>query len=347
MKRKMLLRTVFLLLFAVLLWFVLGPAISSRTNVPQQRADSASLSVRSPLSPSRGGPSIPTTTLRAAAAPQKVLRYGGDAAELGMVREGEMEPVGPQSFALCSDGNVLVADVAKQRLAVYAPDGTYLRSIHLPDIALGDVATDKSGRIYVYDQVRFALHQYDADGTPLSALALNPRDIDTRGYFHVVGDSVYFADAGMHDVLVARIEAGALTTPEASSDRKTDGIHAESGRVYSVGLVRGEALLVQVREPGSEGVSLLEAPVGGIVSACFAGEDRDQRFYIQTERLEGSAIVLEVVTFSPSGEQLNVIRLPENDYFIWTARLVAVHSDGALVQFLPQRDQARLNWFAN
>jgi hypothetical protein len=63
--------------------------------------------------------------------------------------------------------------------------------------------------------------------------------------------------------------------------------------------------------------------------------------------MEGPTVVLEVMTFAPSGEQLGVRRLPENDYFIWTAKLVDVRSDGALVQFLPQRDQARLNYFAN
>jgi hypothetical protein len=341
--RKLLLKIAFLLLFVCLLWVTLGPANFSHRNLPDPRANAAHLSPRSQISFS-GRP--PITALPFATASHNVLRYGSDAAELGMVHGVEMEPVGPPSFAVSSDGNVLVADTAKQRVAIYAPDGTYLRSISVTGIALGDVTTDKAGRIYVFDQVRFTLHQYDADGTPRSTLALNPKDIDTRGYFHVAGAAVYFADAAVQDVLVANIEAGGLTAPDASIERKTDGIHAESGKVYSVGLVRGEALLVQVRESATD-AKLLEAPVDGIVSARFAGEDRDQRFYIQTERLEGATVVLEVVTFASSGEQLGVRHLPENDYFIWTAKLVDVRSDGALVQFLPQRDQARLNYFAN
>jgi hypothetical protein len=85
----------------------------------------------------------------------------------------------------------------------------------------------------------------------------------------------------------------------------------------------------------------------GIVSARYAGEDQVQRFYVQTERLEGTNIVLEVLAFSPSGEQLATTRMPENDYVIWTAKLVDVRADGAIVQFLPQRDQAKLNLFTN
>jgi hypothetical protein len=39
--------------------------------------------------------------------------------------------------------------------------------------------------------------------------------------------------------------------------------------------------------------------------------------------------------------------MPENDYAIWTAKLVDVGADGTIVQFLPQRDQAKLNLFVN
>ena len=58
-------------------------------------------------------------------------------------------------------------------------------------------------------------------------------------------------------------------------------------------------------------------------------------------------IVLEVLAFSPTGEQLATTRMPENDYAVWTAKLVDVRADGTIVQFLPQRDQARLNLFTN
>jgi sugar lactone lactonase YvrE len=266
-----------------------------------------------------------------------------------MIAEKEQPPVGPESFAIGKDGDILVADVVNQRVVVYSSDGAYLRSTDLPGIALGDVTADKQGRVYVYDQVRRALHQYDADGTPRNTLDLNPKDIDTRGYFHVTGNAIYFADAAARDVLVATVQDdGLLVAADKSAERTTDGIHAESGRIYSLSVDRGQALRLQVREPAAQSVERnLQLPLPGIVSALYAGEDEAQRFYVQTERLAGTSIVLEVLAFSPAGEQLAATRMPENNYAIWTAKLVDVRTDGTIVQFLPQPEQAKLNLFAN
>jgi hypothetical protein len=72
-----------------------------------------------------------------------------------------------------------------------------------------------------------------------------------------------------------------------------------------------------------------------------------QRSYVQTERLAGTGIVQEVLAFSPASELLTATRMPENDYAIWTAKLVDVRGDGTIVQFLPEQSQAKLNLFTN
>jgi sugar lactone lactonase YvrE len=280
---------------------------------------------------------------------QRVLNYGGAEGEIGMIHERGQTPVGPDSFAVGKDGGILVADVVNQRVVVYSSNGAYVRSLSLPGIALGDVTADQQGRLYVYDQVRRALLQYDPDGTLRSTLNLNPKDIDTRGYFHVTGNAVYFADSAARDVHVATVQDGSLVAADNSAERTADGIHGESGRIYSLSLDGGQALRLHVWDP-PEAVSdgkTLEVSLPGIVSARYVGEDRARRFYIQTETLAGTNIVLEVLTFSPAGEQLAVTRMPENDYAIWTGKLVDVRGDGTIVQFLPQREQAKLNLFTN
>lgn len=60
----------------------------------------------------------------------------------------------------------------------------------------------------------------------------------------------------------------------------------------------------------------------------------------------GNNIILEVFAFSASGQPLGTTRLPENDYAIWTAKLVDIAADGIIVQFLPQWQQAQLNLFS-
>jgi len=280
---------------------------------------------------------------------QRVLKYGSGEGELGIVLGRGQPPVGPESFAVARDGSILVADVVNQRVVVYSSEGAYLRSIELPGIALGDVIMDKQDRVYVYDQMRRALHQYDADGAPRSRLELNPKDIDTRGYFHIAGNALYFADAAARDVLVAAVQDGMLVPPDGSTERRAPGIHGESGRIYSLSLEKGQAARLEVWDP-PEALSdgrYLDIPLPGIVSARFVGEDDSQRCYVQTERLEGDRIVLEVLTFSAAGERVAVTLMPENDYAIWTAKLVSVRGDGTLVQFVPQQEQARLNLFAN
>jgi hypothetical protein len=90
----------------------------------------------------------------------------------------------------------------------------------------------------------------------------------------------------------------------------------------------------------------VEVALPDILSACYVGEDQTRRFYIQIERLVEGRVILEVLTFSPASEQLSSMRLPENDYAIWTTKLVDVAADGTIVQFLPQKSQAKLNLFS-
>jgi hypothetical protein len=291
---------------------------------------------------------VPVVTNYLHLSSQTLVHYGSNDEEVGMVLGAGRPPVGPEAFALGNDGNVLVADVVNHRVTVYGSDGTLLRSIKLPGVALGDVMSDREGRIYVYDQVRRALLQFTAEGAPCSTLDLEAKDIDTRGYFHVVGGEIYFADGAAHDVLVATLQDGLLKTPDASAERTADGIHGESGRIYSTSLQRGQALQVQVTDPtGAAKPQAVQVPFPGIVSARYLGEDQAGRFYVQAERLQETGVVLEVVAFGPKGEPLATTCIPENDYAVWTTKLLDVRPDGTLVQFIPQQDQAKLNLFAN
>jgi hypothetical protein len=345
--RVLLVALVLLALVVCLVGLGVRLARPNRTSVPV--AAGAEPSQTSPVSRSAGNASAHAPAGKALAAyrlsAQHVLAYGGGEGQVGMVRGAGQPPVGPEAFALGKDGTVLIADVVNRRVLVYSAEDSYLRSVDVAGVALGDVTTDSQGRLYVYDQARRALLQYDADGKALGTLDLKPKDIDTRGYFHVVGSDVYFADAAARDVLVATLRDGVLVAPDDSAERRTEGIHGASGRVYSISVDKEQALRVEVRDPAGAGVRNVQVQLLGVVSARYAGEDEAGRFYVQTERLDGKRIVLEVLTFSASGEQLAATPMPENDYAIWTAKLVDVRADGTLVQFLPQPEQAKLNVF--
>jgi hypothetical protein len=111
---------------------------------------------------------------------------------------------------------------------------------------------------------------------------------------------------------------------------------------------RGVAFRLTVREPETDApAQSRQVPVPGLLSARFVGEDAARRFYVQVETLEAGGVALGVIAFTPEGRPVRTLRLPENDYALWTARLLDVQPDGTLVQFLPQREQAKLYRFVN
>lgn len=266
-----------------------------------------------------------------------------------MIRDPGQTPIGPESFTITADGNILIADLANRRLLLCGPNGALLRSIPTGQVNLNDLVTDRQGRLFVYDQRERMLFREQPGGATgeesfVPALRLNPADIDTRGYFHVVDDNIYFADAAARDVLVAVIDGeGALQTPEAV-ERVSPGIHAASGRVYDVASTKGEGLRVVIYEaPQAQGSAAINLPMPDLLAARFIGEDNRGRFYAQVERLVGGRVLLEVHEFGPAGERLRVTPLPENDYALWTAKLAQAGPGGRIIQFLPGETEAKLN----
>jgi sugar lactone lactonase YvrE len=277
---------------------------------------------------------------------QRILRYGEGEGELGFVPAHGQPAVGPESFALDRNGNILVADRVNRRVVFCGPGGAYLRSIEIPSVNLNDVVADRQGGFCVFDQATRSLHHYDATGATKNVLQLSPADVDTRGYFHIADDAIYFADAAARDVLVASLKNGMLGAPDPTTGRTSQGIHADSGRVYCVSVARGEGLQVRVAHPAVQPAEEEQkVAMPDILSARFVGEDEARRFYVQVERLAGRGVILEVLVFGPAGERLGAVRIPENDYAIWTTKLLEVGANGAIVQFLPGESEARLNLF--
>jgi outer membrane protein assembly factor BamB len=133
---------------------------------------------------------------------------------------GEPELLGrPEGIALDVDGNVYVSDAAKGQILVYAPGGTYLRSI---DTEIGeprDVALDGQGYIYVSDGEAGLVHVLDAQGSPLLELGRGQLSFPWGVAVDASG-RVYVADAGYHRVMVLAPPSevpAAVPTPAAAA----------------------------------------------------------------------------------------------------------------------------------
>jgi hypothetical protein len=278
---------------------------------------------------------------------ETTIQYGNGDGQIGIIRGAGGQPVsGPESFTIGADGSVYLADQVNQRVLVYSNGGELLRSISISGIGLADLTVDGKGNIYVYDDAERRLSQFSSDGSLLKNLLLNPADIVSRGYVHIEGQSVYFANSANTDILIASVQDGILTAADLNSDRNSDGIHSVTGKVYSIDVTRGQDLQVRVHND-SENLDEQQFTVSlpGILSATYVGEDQNGQFYIQTERSDGTAIALEVQKFDMKGQLLATTRMPETDYALGTTKLLEVGNDGAIVQFLPQNDQATLQIF--
>ena len=274
---------------------------------------------------------------------QRVLAYGSGPGEVGMRRVPGETPVGPESYAIGPEGNILIADLVNHRIVVCGPDGGYLRDVGVPGINLNDLVVATNGTIIIYDQREHRLYAGDAVAGFTNMLTLNARDIDTRGYFHVVGDAVYFADAAVRDVLVASLDGRELRYQEPGIERQFKGIHGQDGRVYEVAITRGESVQVRISDPGQSTSRDLDLPLTDVVAARFIGTDRSGRFYLSTERLDSGRVSLEVIGFGPDGVPWERTRLADNDYAIWTAKLVESALDGQVIQFVPGEESAKIN----
>jgi hypothetical protein len=262
-----------------------------------------------------------------------IIRYGSEEGMVGMIKGNEHAALGPQSFTVDRNGNIFLADLVNERVVVYSSDGTYLRTIDMTGFVLHDIIVDDSGNIYSYDHTRRTLFQHDAQGALKNSLQLNPRAVDTRGYLHIVNNGVYFADAASRDVLLATLQRGMLLPAEP--EQTFSGIHAASGRIYSVDLKREKTFIIHVEDSKLQKPLKREFPLQGVVSATFAGEDIHGRFFVQTETLEGNSIVLGIHTLDSNGTLQSSITIP-NDYALWTAKLVDMTPNGIIAQFLPQ-----------
>ena len=273
-----------------------------------------------------------------------VIKYGRNEGQLGMIRENGQTPVGPESFTLDSQGNILLADTVNHRMLVFSADGAYLRGItfsrHIP---VNDIVLVGANNFCVYDHMEHSLHLFDDKGALQQTLVLKPGDIDTRGYFHVVDGAVYFADAAERDVLVATFINGLLVPADTSAIRMSNGIHSSSSRIYSVTLSRGTSVQVEIQKSTSESRPLnVNIPLDHVVSAVFIGEDVEQNFYIQTEVIYENKVNLAIQIFNFVGVLQGAVKIAQNDYALWTSKLVMVTPSGDIVQFIPQREQAQI-----
>ena len=277
-----------------------------------------------------------------------LTKNGLNRKRLGVVRGEHVPPRGPESFANDAEGNFYICDTVNRRIQIYSPEGTYQGRISLRQNTVpNDVVIDDRKVIYVYDDFQGKLHQIDKSGALLNSINVDRRRWKCRSAMHMVNNTIYVTSCDQEDLLIGKIENGQLEAPtdEDTALYSTRGILGPSGKRYLVKLTKWKKGEIFIIDNAGAVINSVDLSLSEILSIKFLKEDKKCNFYVQTERVEDEEIVLEVNKFGPNGSFLCTVLIPENDYKIWSVKLLSVDENGHIWQLLPEIEKARLNVF--
>lgn len=277
----------------------------------------------------------------------KDILYGQGKESVGKLSVEDLPRRGPESFSNDTEGNFYISDTVNRRIQIFSSDGAHLYEIPLQEgMVASDVAVDKLGRIYVYD-AQGKLYQYDKEGNLLSSINVDTGRWQIRMDMHIADDRIYITSVEQEDVLIGRIVNGLLVTPTADDLSKPlpKGVYGFSGKRYFVHLTRWEKGNVEIIDASGVTFRTIDIPIKGLVSIKFLQDDKNGKFYLQTERTENDKVILEVQKFAADGSHLTTLGIPDTDYDTWSVRLLSIDENGNIYQFLPSKEKGRLNTF--
>ena len=267
---------------------------------------------------------------------------------LGVLIQNDLPTRGPESFSNDGEGNFYICDTVNRRIQIYSQEGNFRSEVVLKDnIVPNDVVIDDRKILYVYDDAQRKLHQIDKSGVLMRSINVDASQLECRSAMHIIHDDIYIKTCDQDDVLVGKIKNALLEAPtiEDNDLSSKNGILGLSGKRYLVKLSRWEKGEILIYDSKGLLIKLVDLPLIGILSIKFLSEDNNGNFYVQTERSENNIILLEVQKYNSSGNLLCSVLIPENEYKIWSVKLLSIDKSGSIWQLFPQTEKARLNIF--
>lgn len=281
------------------------------------------------------------------------IPYGAEEGQLGFVDEEEVPKMGPSSFANDAEGNLYVCDTVNRRIQVYNQDGAYQRTVPLANhVTPIDIVVEDPNHLFVYDHSTRQLHQVAYDGKVVASTQFDPRTIPCLNSMHIVGENIYRRTCDENDMLVGMIQNERLikATEDMQMRGANRGIVAPSQRRYALELLRGKKGAIYLHDDKNllaGRKKLKDLDIERPISLKFLKEDKRGNFFLQTERLVGKKVVLEIRKFNAAGERLCVLPIHDTDYAAWPIKLLSVDSDGRIWQLVPGAESARLHVFSS
>lgn len=257
------------------------------------------------------------------------FRYGKSRGEFGIIIEKEIEPIGPCAFTVDKYGNIYIEDPINSVIKVINPgEDRIIKEIPI-DGMYDDIAIDAALKIYLLDRSQSRILAVDETGK--CETMLKDGKLLEEGFWLSSTPSGLF--------LVSEQESYNI-----KDEYCTNGVVSKSGMSYKTEWYNESTGILKVLDKTGKSQQEIEIKRQGLASIYFLGEDTDGNIYLQIEYIVSETEVgLEVIKLSKEGKKISTLQIPENNYYVWTSRLLFVDTFGKLYQVLPKSNCLKIN----
>lgn len=251
------------------------------------------------------------------------INYGFQEDEIGIIVEPETPPLGPLSFSADGNGNIYIADPVNSSIKVFSMQGKLLKIVSFKGF-YDDLIVTPEGEIYILKRDSSEVLRIEADGRIIS-FRISPEISLHPSKLFLWKGNVFVKDERLLALLYSK-----------DSSR-------EIPYFYDVEFLKiGKGIIRRISPEGEKREFFIERE--SLLSLEFLNEDKNGNIYLQIEYLISDNMVgLEVVKVNQKGDIVSVIPIPENDYFLWTSRLLFVDEKGWIYQVLPGPTSVKVN----
>ena len=300
------------------------------------------------------------------------IPYGGGEKEVGVISGGEGLSIGPSSFNADDEGNIYICDKVEGRVQVFSPTGAYLYTIPMKghpiyrdatsrgyDTVIQDVAVDKHGFVYIYDNYG-RVFQYDKKGNVIKSIGVEnvKENWTVAGGPQVIDDEIYIEISMSNNLMdngllaIGRILPDKTLVPPSDEEKKNPRLKNKrfgliTGKEYT-GKAPSQIRTEIKMKPKDGGLTrLISFPFEGIISCQFFGEDEKGNFYLKTDRGgENRQLAVEVHKINGDGDYLTTLKFPRDEFYYDSLKDYSISKDGTVYDFRATEKRLQITIFS-
>lgn len=254
-----------------------------------------------------------------------IINYGSADEELGLYIEPETPPVGPHAFSVDPEGNLYIADPVNSSIKIFSGKKKKVLKIFSVKDFYDDLSVSPSGDIYLLKRASSEIIRMDRNGE--------------RGKFKIESNLTFKPCKLRLWRNKVFLEVEPQNFQILGKEKMEKGFY-----FYNVEYIGNNKGYIKKFDSDGNLVSRLSIERENLASLEFLNEDVEGNIYVQIEyTVSMDRVGLEVIKINQRGETIFVLQIPENDYFLWTSRLLYVNERGWVYQVLPKRDFVRVN----